>query len=301
MTGYAADTWGVSGPRFLVLYLAVAGFVLAVGLLWRWWLASRTADTYSVGRPGPAEVAYLSDGPKLAVYSSLAALRAADCVGARQGGGLSTDHPLPPGATDLDRAVYHAAARGVPAAQLRNDDTVGRTLDALRDGLERGGWLYPAAARRRFRWAGWAMLAVLALGVSRTVAGLANHKPVGNLVGLMVVVLVAALVLTRAPRITRQGRRLLDELRRGNMHLHPREAPSHAVYGATGAALGVALFGAASLWAADPVFAADAQIARHTLNNGFTSFAGGDAGGGSSCGGGGGCGGGGCGGGGCGG
>lgn len=300
MTGYAADTWGISGPRFLVLYVAIAGVVLAIGLLWRWWLASRPTDAYSVARPGPAEIAYLSGGSKLAVYSSLAALRAAECVGTRQGGGLATGGVLPAGATDLDRAVYHGAARGRTASDLRTDSTVARALDATRDGLERGGSLYPAAERRRFRWAGWAMFAVLALGVSRTVAGLANHKPVGNLVMLTALVLVVALLLTRAPRITRQGQKLVDELRRGNMHLHPREAPSHAVYGATGAALGVALFGAASLWAADPAFAADAQIARQQLHNGFTSFTG-DSGTANSCGGGGGCGGGGCGGGGCGG
>jgi hypothetical protein len=66
--------------------------------------------------------------------------------------------------------------------------------------------------------------------------------------------------------------------------------------------MGVALFGAASLYAMDPAFAAEAEIQRITASGGTSGFTGGDGGGGSSCsggsscGGGGGCGGGGCGG-----
>ena len=75
--------------------------------------------------------------------------------------------------------------------------------------------------------------------------------------------------------------------------------PDWAVYGPSGAALSVGVFGVGALWAADPAFAGELALQRATAASG--SGSGGDTGGsscssGSSCGGGGGCGGGGCGG-----
>jgi hypothetical protein len=84
-------------------------------------------------------------------------------------------------------------------------------------------------------------------------------------------------------------------MRRSSKHLRPDSSPSWSTYGPGAAALGVGLFGTAAIWAADPAFAADAEIQRQSIgSNGWTGGSDG-GGGGSSCGGGG-CGGGGCGG-----
>jgi hypothetical protein len=90
--------------------------------------------------------------------------------------------------------------------------------------------------------------------------------------------------------------RALRQVKTDSRHLSPQMTPSLTTYGATGAAMGVAVFGAASLYAMDPAFAAEAEIQRVGAGGPLTT-GGGDGGSSGSCGGGGGgCGGGGCGG-----
>jgi len=94
------------------------------------------------------------------------------------------------------------------------------------------------------------------------------------------------------PRRTRAARAALRSLRRRHNHLAPMYAPAYASYGAAGAAMGIAIFGPASLWAIDPGFAAEAGVAREmtasgTMGSGWTgggSSCGSSSGGGSSCG-----------------
>jgi uncharacterized protein (TIGR04222 family) len=306
MNGIAADTWGISGPRFVALYAVLAGIAFIAALFWRFALRAGRGESLTARPPGPAEVAYLHQGPRLAMYSSLAALRAAGSIGARDDGALTTSGPLPAGATDLDRATYHAISQGTPAIGLPGNALVARALDDVRDTLVRNGWLYSPAHRRRMRWGGIALLAVAGLGLARAFAGLVGGKPVGYIALLAVATAVAAIGLLRVPRTTPQGGRFVAQLRGANAHLSPAQSPSWAVYGAGGAALGVALYGTASLWVADPVFARQAVGGSSDGDSGYyggdsgssggdSGSSGGDSGGGSSCGGGG-CGGGGCGG-----
>ena len=151
----------------------------------------------------------------------------------------------------------------------------------------------------------WALVgAVLVLiGAARLVDGIQNDKPVGFLFPLTFFALIMAiLALVRASRAqTYAAAKAMRSLRKQHTYLSPSQSPSYATYGAAGAAMGVALFGAASLYAMDPAFAADAEIQRISAGTGGSGYSG-DSGsssscsGGSSCGGGGGCGGGGCGG-----
>src|SRR5690606_8271839 len=127
-----------------------------------------------------------------------------------------------------------------------------------------------------------------------------NDRPVGFLIALTIVTAIAAVAFfASVPRMTRSGRATLTELRTRNRHLDPGHSPAWATYGATGAAMGVALYGGAAFWAADPAFAALTGLPRHTATDSGSSAAGvtygGDGGGGDGGGGGGGCGGGGCG------
>jgi uncharacterized protein (TIGR04222 family) len=297
----AGDTWGIPGPVFLLAFAAGAVILTAWGLFHRA-RVFRGAAKVQLSQLGPQQVAYLNGGDRLAVYSSLGALRGAGVVGVAPDNTLAPTAPMPAGVTPLDQAIYNAAGKRLRARHLVQDPWVRGALDQLRDQLERAGLVPTADDRRAARFGGSLLLLLLLAGVARIVAGLGNEKPVGGLAWICVAVFIAAFLLRRGgPRRTAAAGRALAELRRLNTHLAPASRPAVATYGAAGAAMGVALFGVGSLWAMDPAFAAEAEIERQASFGGLSGSSsacgggggagGGDGGGGS--GGGGGCGGGG--------
>ncbi len=307
---YAAsgDTWGISGPAFLTFFLLSAGGLLVLGTIHRATVFGGSRDAAT--RPlGAQQAAYLHGGSRLALYASLAALRATGAIGSDPADRtLVQTGPMPAGSTPLDTAVYNAAARKPKTRDLGQDSWVKNALEQLRAGIESSGLALSSTQRGNVRVWGFAALLLLAVAVFRLIAGLANDKPVGFLLLAMVPVAIMAFVqLLRVPNATRAGRSALRRTRAGQAHLAPAMSPSYATYGRNDAAMGVALYGTASLWAMDPAFATEAEIQRAAAGSGYdgSSFSsGGDSGGsssscgggGSSCGGGGGCGGGGCGG-----
>jgi uncharacterized protein (TIGR04222 family) len=296
------DTWGIPGPSFLALYLVLIVAVAVASSVHRR-ILFRGPSLVSATGLGPQQVAYLGGGARLAVYTAIGGLRAAGAIGAGPGRTLVQTGPLPSGVTPLDRAVHHAAGRQVRAREVGSDQWVASALEELRAGLERGGFTVTREQRRAAMMWGIAGGALVLLGIARIVDGVQNDKPVGFLIPLLFlagVVTVVMLVRAAATR-TRAATRAIRELRRRNHHLSPSQQPSFATYGATGAAMGVALFGTGTLFAMDPAFAAEAEIERAAAYSAGAGSAGtsGGCSGGSSCGGGGG--GGGCGGGGCGG
>ncbi|WP_433529029.1 TIGR04222 domain-containing membrane protein [Micromonospora sp. CA-263727] len=308
MTGFAADldTWGVPSRTFLIFYL-VAAVVLVTGVLMhrRALLSGRSAPT--ADQIGPQQVAYLNGGEDLAVWSSVSSLRSQGAIGVKSTGELTADGPLPSGATPLDRAVHYAAGQHHTARQLRQTEWVARALTELRDGLARHGLLVSPERRAALRLGSLFLATLLALGVARIAAGLANGRPVWYLVFIVCgLAVVTAVLFLRVPRRTRSADVAIRSLRQRSRHLAPASNPAYAVYGASGLAMAVALYGTASLWAMDPTFAQQAEIQRQAMTaggTGTTSSCGGgssagasDGGGGCGGGGGGGCGGGGCGG-----
>jgi uncharacterized protein (TIGR04222 family) len=255
-----------------------------------------------IERLGPQQIAYLNGGDRQAVYTALGGLRAAGAIGSGPDRTVVQTGPLPGGVTPLDTAVYNAAGRRVRARDIGSDPWATAATDQLREGLENAGLARTAAQRRAARLWAIAGAALVGLGIARLIAGIDNGKPVGFLVPsvLLAAVVTIAMLVIPSGTPTRAATRGMAELRRRHQYLSPKQSPSYATYGAAGAAMGVALFGAASLYAMDPAFAAEAEIQRA---NAAASWAGGGVsggdGGGSSCGGGGGgCGGGGGGGGG---
>jgi uncharacterized protein (TIGR04222 family) len=296
-----SDTWGIPGPTFLWVYAGLAVITLVGVLMWR---RRYTAGPDESTQPQltPTQLAFLNGDRELAVYSSLAALRAAGAVTVLQGQ-LDQSGPLPMGAPELDRAVYAAAGMRKSPRRIQTEAGVASVLDRVQDQLTDQGWLLSYERQRYARRGALAFLLLLVLGVARAFAGANNGKPVGFLVLLLIPVGVTMFALMAVPKKSAAAKSVLNRARRGATHLRPNQAPSWATYGPAGAALGVGLFGAASIWAADPAFAMEAEIKRQAYSSSaFAGDAGGGGGdsGGSSCGGGGGCGGG-CGGGGCGG
>lgn len=289
------DTWGISGPVFIGLYAATIVAVLVLAGIHRVAMF-RGRRTTGYEHVGPQQAAYLNGGEQLAVYSSLGALRRAGAIGIHPDKTLAPTGPMPPGVTPLDQAVYNAAGKRILARTLRADQWVASALTQLREGLERDGLAVSPAQRKVARTWALVMAAVVGLGVLRLLAGVANDRPVGFLFVALVFAFLATLVLLKVPFRTRAGTAALASLRRENAHLAPRQSPAYATYGAAAAGMGVALFGAASLYALDPSFAAEAEVQRNLASGSSGGDGGATSGcsGGSSCGGGGGgCGGGG--------
>jgi uncharacterized protein (TIGR04222 family) len=299
MTGYAAEaTWGIPGPTFLIIYLVVAVAVAVLATLHRRALSAGSATPRS-GELTPQQAAYLNGGERLAVYTALGGLRAAGAIGTADDKTLVQMSAMPAGATPLDTAVYNAAGNRIPAASLPRDPWVVAAVDRLREDLEAAGLATTAAQRRTVRLWGVAGLGLLAVGVLRLIAGIANDRPVGFLVLALIAVGVLSLfLLIRLRKETRTGRAALEDLRSRHAYLAPDNSPSYATYGVSGAAMGVALYGTPTLFAMDPAFAAEADIQRVAAGSSGSGGSGGytPSSGGGSCGGGGGCGGGGCGG-----
>lgn len=296
------DTWGISGPTFLLGYTVIAVLVGFAALRARRAVAAESPDR----RPGdlaahPHDVAYLNGGPELAVYSALSAMHLAGTIGTAGRGRVRAAGRLEPGTAPLERAVHFTAAAPVERRRLVFQRPVVTALEDVQRRLVEAGLLLSTEQRRRIRAVGWWMVAVAGLGLVRLLAGIANARPVGLLVvALLAVTAVALVLLARAPRRSRLGDAALAELRGRHHALAPDQRPDWAVYGPAGAALGVGMFGMSALWAGDPAFADELAAQRvatgggdaGAVSSGCGSSGGGDGGGG----GGGGCGGGGCGG-----
>jgi uncharacterized protein (TIGR04222 family) len=293
------DTWGISGPRFLLLYVVVLAVTVAGAVLARRRVLAVPEGAAPPSRLDRYEAAYLNGGAGLAATTAVSSL-------------LRTRHLAP---SPRRRSRHRLVARKAPAAgshpvewaayqlvagrrepllrEVQAGLASSSAMTAVRERLRRAGLAPTDEQRARYRATGLWFLPVAALGVARVAAGTANGRPVGFLVGLLVVTVVLAVALClRAPDTTELGRRTLERLR-------AETGRPAAGASASELAMATALFGTGVLWAADTETAMALRIPREhgaILGGAW----GGDAGGGGSCGGGG-CGGGGCGGGGCGG
>lgn len=292
------DTWGISGPTFLTVYLTVAALTVAVGAVHRWRVLAGSS-TPGVGQLGSEQVAYLNGGRQLAGYAAVGWLRGAGAIGVDRRRLVATG-PLPAGSSRLAWAVHNSVGRPSTLADVYRDSQVRAALDDLGNTLERDGLAVGPDRRRSARLGATALAVLMLVGAVRLFVGIMGDRPIGFLVVALVALLLLRVPLARVPYRTRAGAEALRSLRQRHAHLAPQQSPAYSTYGAAGAAMGVALFGTASLWALDPTFAQQAEIQRQAAASSAGSSSG------TSCGGGGGdsggdSGGGGCGGGGCGG
>jgi uncharacterized protein (TIGR04222 family) len=285
----AMHTWGISGPQFLLLYVALlAVTVLAVVVARRRVLA--VPDGAAVpARLDRYEAAYLNGGCKLVATTAVSSLlRAGHLAGParrRQPFRLVARTAPPAGAHPVEWATYQLlTARPHPRWALGVALCREPAMAALRRRLRLGGLAPTSEQRARYRATGLWFLPLLALEVARVAAGTANGRPVGFLVALLVVTVVAAAVLSlRVPQATELGRRTLARLRAETGRPAAGASPSEL-------AMATALFGAGVLWGADTETAMALRIPRE--NGAFGGVHGGDGGGGGGSCGGGGCGGG---------
>jgi len=269
-----AETWGISGPTFLLAYLLIAAAVGVAGARARRALAE-PATTSPAGdlTARPHDVAHLNRGAELAVYSALAAMHLRGTITTRAGGVQSTAH-LDPGSDVLERAIHVTAAGPVPRRRLLCHRPVQTALATIEHRLVAGGYLLSEGRRREIRRVGVWMVGVAVFGLVRVLAGVAEARPVGFLVvAVLVVTAVAAVQLGHAPRRSRHGDRVLTALRDGHEVLSPAVTPDWKVHGPRRAALGVGLFGTSALWASDPVFADEIGAERAAVTGGSSPSA----------------------------
>ncbi len=260
------DTWGIAGPDFLWLYAGLAGLAIITAYIWR--RANLRGPSIRRARDlTPTQAALLNGDRQLAVYSSLAALRAAGSIGTDTRGTLRTLDRPPAGASELDRAVHAAAGRRVTTRTVQSDAAVADVLRRTEEQLSLAGWLLDDDRRRAVRMAALIVFAAVAIGVARIVAGIFNDRPVTFLVLLVVPVVFIAFLSLRAPRITTNGKRLLSQMRLRALHLAPRQSPSWSTYGPEAAALSIGLFGAGAFFLADPEFAEAAELQRNVASS----------------------------------
>ena len=261
----SGDTWGISGPTFLLAYLVLAIAVGAAVLRARRALADVSAERpASRMEERPYDVAYLNGDAQLAVTAALSAMyRAGTIKTAGRGVVVAAERP-DSRADELERAIHHAAATGpVSRRALPAVGAVASALHRVEQRLIAAGLLLAAERRRRIRLSGGWVLAVGVFGVVRVMAGYANNRPVGFLIILVfLVTLFGVLLAGNAPRRTRAGDALLRRLATEYHSLAPSTRPDWAHYGPSGAALAVGVFGVGALWTADPAFATELAAQR---------------------------------------
>jgi uncharacterized protein (TIGR04222 family) len=355
----AADhhTWGISGPDFLRIFLAALVLAVVITLVlrsraWRWQAQRPVQRPVEGADLAPVELAYLTGEADHVVLVSCLRLAEAGAVEMPE----DPYGPRPPQAVAEQARTAEVRVTGQPptgrlhpveSATLRHLQA-GRTgselqatlrespeMQGLHQDMLASGLLVDRTLARRLRMSGVALAAVVAVGVVRLVAGLANNRPVGFLVLALIGGAVALLLSLRVPRLTKVGTRCTEDYRhryldvtRPLMRNSPPTAHDTALAGQSPAgprpeqhvdSWAIAALGAGAMWGLAPGAAAHfgflpvaAPAGDGGAAAGYTDFGssndsggssnsscgGGDSGGsscGSSCGGGG-CGGGGCGG-----
>ncbi|MGH8903449.1 MAG: TIGR04222 domain-containing membrane protein [Egibacteraceae bacterium] len=282
-----AETWGISGPAFLVIYSGLVAVTTLIMLISR----RRRQASPRLPADGPGldayDLAMLNGGERLVVGVATANLRQAGAVIVEEGQ-LRVAQPLPHGVHPVERGVYQALDEASSARLWSVEALAARhpAVMAVRERLIHQGLLHPRGASSIRRLALW-FLPVLALGIARLVAGIANSNPAGYLLVLLTFTVGLSLWVVRRPTPqTPSGRRLLEQARATG-------APNGLELGGLGGT--VALLGLGELWNSDGELADALGVrreAQRAASNGHVNGCGGGSCGGGGCGGGcGGCGG----------
>jgi hypothetical protein len=148
------DTWGISGPTFLLAYLVLAVAVGVAVLRTRRALADVSAERpASRMEERPYDVAYLNGGAQLAVTAALSAMYRAGTI-STAGRGVVVAGQRPESRSDeLERAIHHAAGTGPVSRHALA--TVGGVTNARRAAPETGGRRAAGSTGGRCTVAAW--------------------------------------------------------------------------------------------------------------------------------------------------
>lgn len=248
----SSASWGMGSVAFTVGYGLFALIVLCMVIRARRRLAAGAASTgTSTLDRRPYDIAYLNDGPGLAVLAALSSMWVAGTIVAHAVTGfVRKGRPLPVRAQGqltecadkLERAIHLAAAIPIKWDQLEKDRLVLTSLNDARQRLEDAGLLVSAEQRSRISLTGLWMGPVGVLGLTPLVSWPPNDAwwIVVTVGGLS---LFFAFLLLISPTRSHLGTTELKRLRRWHAKLAPGMRPDPTSYGPAYAGLAVGLFG----------------------------------------------------------
>jgi uncharacterized protein (TIGR04222 family) len=176
----AGDTWGISGPQFLFVYVVLAVVVTVAQVRMRRALADVPAG-HPVGRPDerPYDVAYLNGGAELALCAALSAMHRSETIAIASRGTVVAAARPDPRADELERANHDAAVVLVHRRQLAAAGAVASALHRIESRLVDAGLLLTPERRTAGRATRAAAVAAEVGAVAAAVATDRRPDPTG--------------------------------------------------------------------------------------------------------------------------
>ena len=218
------------GPRFLAFYAFVIGVVLAVGR-WRTWFADRTQEEHVDDPPEPADpidIALLRGDVNEVLRLTAVELvqrgylrvEESKFLGIRTSQKLAqaSRAPDPRHLSALQRPVFDFFKAPKAASELFSDTSLKEWFrtecSEAEQRLERYRLVTPKEVQQKgYQTAFLGALVVLSLGVYKLLIALAKGKTnVGFLIFMGVLGAIAAVLVTKAPRISRRGKAYINKL-----------------------------------------------------------------------------------------
>lgn len=219
------NPFDLAGPQFLVLFFigGITTLLVAIGV--KQFLIAGTAPKRGLDQFRPEELAYLAGGVERAVEAAVAALNHRGAITIDSAGlkpvdsapqlsadgvyrGIVDESEL----TELERFALGEIRQGEKS--IRNLVDRARSFEpALSESLVADGLLVADRSGSQLK----AMVVPAlwsAMGVIKIMVGLSRGKPVGFLVMLVIALLVIAFSVTKAPRRTTEGNRIVRDAKR---------------------------------------------------------------------------------------
>jgi uncharacterized protein (TIGR04222 family) len=261
MLGVASNTWGISGTDFLLIYGALCFACFAAVWLRRSQL-TQSGPFSKRYQLGTCELAMLNGGADLAGMVAAAALHRTSALAVTPNRKLDIKHTPKSHASALERELFELLANE-PAPSIRKLKrrlTRGRAIRQIQAELIREGLMIDPRRARLLAQLWQFGVPLIGLGIARLIAGVANHKPIGDLTVLVCLVAVVMFMFARdRPHATAAGESVLDAQR-----IKHRKWQSA---GNTHPDLAIALFGTPAVWALDPQLAAAWRTSRPWIGN----------------------------------
>jgi len=206
------NPFDLPGPQFLLFYLLLSLFILAVV-----WLLRRNAEAGpppQLNLADPYLVAYLRAGEAETMRLAVVSLIERDMLATNGTQLLRKSKPGPKvNANPLEHAVLSKFSQPGEAASIYKDASLKAVCQQYRQQLEQVG-LLPDNSTKAARWLRMsvAVLFLGGVGAVKVMIGLSRERPVAFLVILMILVLIA-LIATSFPRLTERGKEFLEDAR----------------------------------------------------------------------------------------
>lgn len=256
----------LTGFDFLRVYLGGVAFALVATLILRAFIRGGFSEPSDevLEQVGPYDAAYLRDGPRGAILAGIAALVQQGRVQLDASGGVTLTDAGPPRelvAEGVYRGVITAhetpLERAIVAAIAAGADDCGQVIEACAEDTRelelRAAALGLAHTRLGLLVRSWGarlpVLLLIAFGAIKILVGLSRDRPVGFLVGLVLLTLNLLFIRERRRR-TRRGDRALALLEDRNAALESTARTAPEQLSPADVALAAGLFGGGALWGA---------------------------------------------------